>query len=90
MLTSVPPRSRHTGLASIEGRSETVVGSRSTDGERPFQAVWDRRPVTAQARSPELKRNLIAVPIAHATNLGLVRMAEACGVSYDVLAWTAE
>jgi hypothetical protein len=43
-----------------------------------------------QARTPELKRNLLAVLIASATNLGLVRMAEACGISYDVLAWTAE
>ena len=32
-----------------------------------------------QARSPELKRNLIAVLLAQATNLGLTRMAEACG-----------
>ncbi len=43
-----------------------------------------------QARSPELKRNLIAVLISHSTNLGLTRMADACGISYDVLAWTAE
>ena len=43
-----------------------------------------------QARSADLKRNIIAVLIAHATNLGLVRMSEACGVPYDVLAWTAE
>ncbi|MGW5691186.1 Tn3 family transposase [Streptomyces asiaticus] len=43
-----------------------------------------------QARSPELKRNLLAVLIANATNLGLVRMAEACGISYDILAWTQE
>ena len=42
-----------------------------------------------QARSADLKRNIIAVLIAHATNLGLVRMSEACGVPYDVLAWTA-
>jgi len=28
--------------------------------------------------------------IAMATNLGLARMSEACGVPYDVLAWTAE
>lgn len=28
--------------------------------------------------------------IAGATNLGLTRMAEACGVPYDVLAWTQE
>jgi TnpA family transposase len=43
-----------------------------------------------QTRSPELKRNLIAVLISHSTNLGLTRMADACGISYDVLAWTAE
>ncbi|MFG2561944.1 Tn3 family transposase [Streptomyces sp. NPDC048496] len=34
-----------------------------------------------QTRSPELKRNLLAVLIANATNLGLVRMAEACDQS---------
>ena len=28
--------------------------------------------------------------ISHSTNLGLTRMADACGISYDVLAWTAE
>ena len=43
-----------------------------------------------QARSAELKRNILAVLIAMATNLGLTRMSEACGVPYDVLAWTAE
>lgn len=43
-----------------------------------------------QARSPQLKRNLLAVLIGLATNLGLTRMAEACGISYDTLAWTAE
>lgn len=43
-----------------------------------------------QARSPELKRNLIAVLISHSTNLGLTRMADACGISDDILAWTAE
>jgi len=43
-----------------------------------------------QARSPELKRNLIAVLISHSTNPGLTRMADACGISYDVLAWAAE
>jgi len=43
-----------------------------------------------QARSSEVKRNLIAVLISHSTNLGLTRMADACGISYDVLAWTAE
>jgi hypothetical protein len=43
-----------------------------------------------QARSPQLKRNLLAVLIGHATNLGLTRMSEATGISYDILAWTAE
>jgi hypothetical protein len=43
-----------------------------------------------QARSAETKRNILAVLIASATNRGLTRMAEACGVPYDVLAWTEE
>lgn len=43
-----------------------------------------------QARSPELKRNLIAVLLAHSTNLGITRMADACGISADVLTWTSE
>ena len=42
------------------------------------------------AKSAETKRNILAVLIAMATNLGLGRMSEACGVSYDVLAWTTE
>jgi hypothetical protein len=42
------------------------------------------------ARPPELKRNLLYVIIAEATNMGLGAMAESCGVPYDVLAWTAE
>ena len=41
-------------------------------------------------RPAELKRNLIYVIIAEATNMGLTTMAESCGVPYDVLAWTAE
>ncbi|KAF0846838.1 Tn3 family transposase [Nocardia caishijiensis] len=41
-------------------------------------------------RTPELKRNLIAVLLAYSTNLGLTRMAEACGISYDILSWTDE
>jgi len=44
----------------------------------------------AKPRSPELKRNLIAVLIAQATNLGLARTADACGIGYDTLAWTQE
>ncbi len=43
-----------------------------------------------QARTSEVKRNLIAVLVSHSTNLGLTRMADACGISYDILAWTAE
>jgi len=43
-----------------------------------------------QTRTSEVKRNLIAVLISHSTNLGLTRMADACGISYDILAWTAE
>ena len=42
------------------------------------------------SRPPDLKRNLMYVIIAEATNMGLTAMAESCGVSYDVLAWTAE
>ncbi len=41
-----------------------------------------------QARSADLKRNILAVLIGMATNLGLTRMAEACGIPYDVLRWT--
>ncbi|MFC9975592.1 Tn3 family transposase [Spirillospora sp. NPDC127200] len=43
-----------------------------------------------QTKSIEVKRNILAVLIAGATNLGLARMAEARGLPYDVLAWTAE
>ena len=62
--------------------------------------VGDRRPHRVHrppgarggkvARPPELKRNLLYVIIAEATNMGLGAMAESCGVPYDVLAWTAE
>jgi len=43
-----------------------------------------------QARSSDLKRNLIAVLLANATNLGLRSMADACGISCDILRWTEE
>ena len=43
-----------------------------------------------QARSADLTRNILAVLIGMATNLGLTRMAEACGIPYDVLRWTQE
>ncbi|MEU9003847.1 transposase [Streptomyces sp. NPDC048551] len=42
------------------------------------------------ARSPQLKRNLIACLIGLSTNLGLHAMAASCGIPYDVLAGTAE
>jgi hypothetical protein len=42
------------------------------------------------SRPPDLKRNLMYVIIAEATNMGPAVMAESSGVSYDVLAWTAE
>lgn len=51
-----------------------------------FTHAGGRKP----AKTAETKRNILAVLIAMATNLGLSRMSEACGVSYDVLAWTAE
>lgn len=38
----------------------------------------------------DLRRNLLYVIIAEATNMGLSARAESCGVSYDTLAWTAE
>jgi len=41
-------------------------------------------------RPPELKRNLLYVIIAEATNMGLAEMAAATGISYNALAWTAE
>jgi TnpA family transposase len=42
------------------------------------------------SRPPDLRRNLLYVIIAEATNMGLSAIAESCGVSYDTLAWTAE
>ena len=42
------------------------------------------------SRPAELKRNLLYVIIAEATNMDLVEMAASAGISYDVLAWTAE
>ncbi len=41
-------------------------------------------------RPPDLRRNLLYVLIAEATNMGLSAMSESCGASYDTLAWTAE
>ncbi|WSJ01762.1 Tn3 family transposase [Nocardia sp. NBC_01329] len=42
-----------------------------------------------QTRTPEFERNLIAVLLAHSTNLGLTWMAQACGITFDILSWTA-
>ena len=42
------------------------------------------------ARSPELKRHLLYVILAEATNMGLAEMAASAGISYDALTWTAE
>jgi hypothetical protein len=47
-------------------------------------------PGSRRYADPSTKRNVLAVLTAGATNLGLARMAEACGVPYDLLAWTAE
>ena len=41
-------------------------------------------------RAPELKRHLFYVLLAEAANMGLAEMAASAGVSYEVLAWTAE
>jgi len=43
-----------------------------------------------QARSADSKRNILAVLIGMATNLGLTRMAAACGIPYEVLHWSQE
>ena len=52
---------------------------------------WTASPGRPQARPvSRAKRNILAVLIAMATNLGLARMSDACGISYDVLAWTME
>ncbi len=64
----------------------TVLAQSGTDVLDEVVALFDQE----QARSPELKRNLIAVLLAYSTNLGLMRMAEASGISYDILAWTSE
>lgn len=43
-----------------------------------------------QAERPQVKRNSLAALLAHSINLGLTRMAESSGISYDILAWTGE
>jgi TnpA family transposase len=60
------------------------------DGRTGFLACFTHAGRRKLTQSPEQRRNILAVLIAMATNLGLARMSEACGISYDVLAWTAE
>ncbi|MGB6162552.1 MAG: Tn3 family transposase [Pseudonocardiaceae bacterium] len=60
------------------------------DGRTSFLDCFTHAGGKKLAHSPELKRDILAVLIALATNLGLARMSEACGISYDVLAWTME
>ena len=60
------------------------------DYRHPFLDCFTHAGGRKLAQSPELKRNILAVLIAMATNLGLARMSDACGISYDVLAWTME
>ena len=60
------------------------------DGRTGFLDCFTHAGGRKLAHSPELRRNILAVLIALATNLGLARMSEACGISYDVLAWTME
>jgi TnpA family transposase len=60
------------------------------DGRASFLDCFTHAGGKKLAHSPESKRNILAVLIALATNLGLARMSEACGISYDVLAWTMQ
>jgi TnpA family transposase len=60
------------------------------DGRTNFLGCFTHAGGKKLAHSPESKRNILAVLIALATNLGLARMSEACGISADVLAWTME
>ncbi|MEV3926098.1 Tn3 family transposase [Actinomadura coerulea] len=60
------------------------------DHRTGFLACFTNAGGRKSTQSVELKRNILAVLIAGATNLGLARMSEACGVSVDTLAWTQE
>ena len=60
------------------------------DGRTNFLSCFTHAGGKKLTQSPELRRNILAVLIALATNLGVARMSEACGISYDVLAWTME
>jgi len=54
------------------------------DGRTGFLDCFTHAGGRRLAHSPELKRNILAVLIAMATNVGPARMSEACGISYDV------
>ncbi|GAA3474824.1 Tn3 family transposase [Nonomuraea roseola] len=60
------------------------------DARTSFLACFTHAGGRKSTLSVETKRNILAVLIAGATNLGLTRMSEACGVSYDTLAWTQQ
>jgi len=82
------PVDADTALAQVTDELHTALGELEATlagGDGCFTHAGGK-----QARGSELKRNLIAVLIAQATNLGLTRMADARGISYDVLSWTAE
>ncbi len=74
MLPFVPIASL---LIELDARTGFLVCFTHAGGRKSTQSV-------------ETKRNILAVLIAGATNLGLTRMSEACGVSYDTLAWTQQ
>ncbi|MGW9597164.1 Tn3 family transposase [Streptomyces chartreusis] len=60
------------------------------DARTNFLACFTHVGSRKSTQSVELKCNILAVLIAGATNLGMTRMAEACGISYGSLAWTQE
>lgn len=60
------------------------------DARTHFPDCFTRAGGRKSKLSVEQKRNILAVLIAGATNLGLTRMSETRGVSYDMLAWTQE
>jgi hypothetical protein len=96
----IPPLSAEDVSAEATALKEELVGMLpfapiaslliELDYRTGFLSCFTHAGGRKQAMSGELKRNILAVLIANATNLGLVKMAEACGVPYDVLAWTQE
>jgi hypothetical protein len=70
-------------LLVVAGQAEGAVRPACGMGRDIFAGGKVNRPA-------DLKRNLIYVIIAEATNMGLTAMAASCGIPYDVLAWTAE